>query len=62
MASLPIRYDSATFEGARSSPAYVERGPLPQNGVMDLIKAYRRHLTLFLAVAEATEDWGGVEC
>ena len=51
MASLPIRYDSAPFEGARPMPAYVDRAPPPQNGVMDLIKAYRRHLTLFLAVA-----------
>jgi capsular exopolysaccharide synthesis family protein len=51
MASLPIRYENAALDGARSMPAYLDRMPKPQTGLMDLIKAYRRHLTLFLAVA-----------
>ena len=55
MASIPVRYDGARFDGARHDDhrtmfAAADR-PAPQNGIVDLIKAYRRHLTLFLAVA-----------
>ncbi|MFN3434401.1 MAG: GumC family protein [Sphingomonas sp.] len=54
MASIPIRYEGARFPGTSpGSPmpyAPAERAT-PQSGIFDLIKAYRRHLALFLAVA-----------
>ncbi|MEG3092744.1 GumC family protein [Sphingomonas sp. PB1R3] len=45
MASLPARYD-----GIHAMPAVQDR-PATHGGMMDLIKTYRRHLVLFLAVA-----------
>jgi succinoglycan biosynthesis transport protein ExoP len=45
MSSLPIRHDST-----RNAVAMIDH-PVPPRGMLDLLKAYRRHLLLFTLVA-----------